>query len=453
MSTTFDDILSPGNGVMGGVGRPKTAAVPISGQMDDGTETRPVNVPQAETPETPVQPAVEAPKETPYWDWQAGEKTGGEPESPAGQVPYARGMEPRQEEKRPGLTYTEMWQRLNPYTPPTPEEVEAERKKEKRQKLFAALGDGISALSNLYFTTKGAPSMYDGKQTYSSKVNDRWEKLRQERQANLKEYTEGLMKAQQLDDARWDSDRTWKETMENNWRNYQLKKAADERAAETHDLEMQLAQGKISEQEYKTQKAEVDARYAERVAQAKADAEKAKADKAKTEAQYAGAKAQSEINRNNASADASRASAENSRTHADLNRANTDKVKRDADGNYTAYDEKGNVHTFKEKEEADNFARSHGTYTDVYHTDKETTTTGRKEYPKVSTKQTQCRVGGYRMSGEQVRRRNEQRRKEAEKKKQQQKQKQKAAAKAKPKAAPKAAPKPKPAAKKMSIQY
>lgn len=437
MSTTFDDILSPGNGVIGGVGRPKTAAVPISGQMDDGTETKPVNVPQAETPaetpDTPVQPAVEAPKETPYWDWQAGEKTGGEPAPPEGKVPYARGMEPRHEEKRPGLTYTEMWQRLNPYTPPTPEEVEAERKKEKRQKLFAALGDGISALSNLYFTTKGAPSMYDGKQTHSQQVNDRWEKLRQERQANLKEYTEGLMKAQQLDDARWDADRTWKETMENNWRNYQLKKAADERAAEEHDLEMQLAQGKISEQEYKTKKAEVDAKYAERVAQAKAEEAEAKAETAKTISKYAGKKEESIIYRNNAAGTASLTSAENNKTKSELNRAKTEKVKKNADGSYTAYDSNGNAHTFKQKEEADNYARSQGTYVDVYHTDKETTTTGRKEYPKVSTKQTQRRVGGYRMSGEQVRRRNEQRRKQTEK--------------PKPKAKPKAKQQPKPAPK------
>lgn len=403
MSTTFDDILSPGNGVIGGVGRPKTAAVPISGQMDDGTETKPVNVPQAETPaetpDTPVQPAVEAPKETPYWDWQAGEKTGGEPAPPEGKVPYARGMEPRHEEKRPGLTYTEMWQRLNPYTPPTPEEVEAERKKEKRQKLFAALGDGISALSNLYFTTKGAPSMYDGKQTQSQQVNDRWEKLRQERQANLKEYTEGLMKAQQLDDARWDADQTWKETMENNWRNYQLKKAADERAAETHDLEVQLAQGKISEQDYKTEKAEVDAKYAERVAQAKAEEAEAKARKTNTEAQYAGAKAQSEIDRNHASADASRASADNSRTHAELNRAKKQNVVKEGSGLYTAWDENGKAYTFKKEKEAENFARRHGTWQDDFYDQKETTTvtTGRKDNPRVkkTEKTTRRRSGGH----------------------------------------------------------
>lgn len=444
MSTTFEDILSPGNGVTGGVGRPKTAAVPISGQMDDGTETRPVNVPQAETPaETPVQPAVEKPEEQPYWDWQAGEKTGGEPEPPEGQVPYARGMEPRKEEKRPGLSYTEMWQRLNPYTPPTAEEVEAERKKEKRQKLFAALGDGISALSNLYFTTKGAPSMYTGQQTQSQQVNDRWEKLRQERQANLKEYTEGLMKAQQLDDARWDADRTWKETMENNWRNYQLKKAADERAAETHDLEMQLAQGKISEQEFKTKKAEVDAKYAERVAKAKAEEAEAKAETAKTISKYAGKKEESIIFRNNAAGTASLTSAENNKTKSELNRANTEKVKKNADGSYTAYDSAGNPHTFRKKDEADNFARSQGTYRDVYHTDTETTTTGSKDHPRVKKTEKQRRVGGYRMTGEQVRRQNEQRRKQAEKQKQRPKQRQKPAAK----------PKPKPAVQKFSIQY
>lgn len=61
------------------------------------------------------------------------------------------------------LSYAELFKKLNPYTPPTDEELAKEKKKQKRDQIFAAIGDGISALSNLYFTTQGAPNMYSGK--------------------------------------------------------------------------------------------------------------------------------------------------------------------------------------------------------------------------------------------------------------------------------------------------
>ena len=47
------------------------------------------------------------------------------------------------------LSYSEMFQLMSPYKPPTPEELEKERKRQKRESIFAAIGDGISAISNL----------------------------------------------------------------------------------------------------------------------------------------------------------------------------------------------------------------------------------------------------------------------------------------------------------------
>lgn len=81
----------------------------------------------------------------------------------------------------------------------TPEEEEKERKKQKREQLFAAIGDGISALSNLYFTTQYAPNMYAPMKTQSARVRNRWEKLAAERNANMKAYSEGLANAIRAD--------------------------------------------------------------------------------------------------------------------------------------------------------------------------------------------------------------------------------------------------------------
>ena len=93
------------------------------------------------------------------------------------------------------LTNVQLYELLNQRQELTPEE----KKKEKRRKIFAAIGDGISALSNLYFTTKGAPSMYSGKQTLSQKETDYWDKLRQDRKNERRRYVDGYLKALQAD--------------------------------------------------------------------------------------------------------------------------------------------------------------------------------------------------------------------------------------------------------------
>lgn len=69
-----------------------------------------------------------------------------------------------------------------------PVETEEQRKRrekaEKRNALFAAIGDGVSALSNLYFTTKGSPSA-DQSKSLSKAESDRKDKARKERENNI----------------------------------------------------------------------------------------------------------------------------------------------------------------------------------------------------------------------------------------------------------------------------
>ena len=107
------------------------------------------------------------------------------------------------------MSYTDMFTKLSPYQPPTPEELANERKKEKREKVFSAISDGISALSNLYFTTKYAPNMYRHENSQSAKTENKWEKLRANRDAQQNAYIRNLMAANQADDERKDKDRAW----------------------------------------------------------------------------------------------------------------------------------------------------------------------------------------------------------------------------------------------------
>lgn len=145
------------------------------------------------------------------------------------------------------MSYKEMYQALNPYKPPTAEELEAQRKKEKRQKIFAALGDGISALANLYFTTQGAPNMYNPANSQQDVVKDRWDKIKQERDQNMKEYTEALMKAQALDDENADNERKWQRLLQIDKVNADKAKAEKERKdaiAEAQRLKYEAAANK-----------------------------------------------------------------------------------------------------------------------------------------------------------------------------------------------------------------
>lgn len=251
------------------------------------------------------------------------------PSSPANANDGTAGSEAPEAPQPKKMSYFDMFQRMSPYKPPTAEELENARKKEKRDKVFAAIGDGIAALSNLYFTTKGAPNAFDPRNSLSAKARERWDKLNKEREENARYYMQEAMKAQALDDDRADKDRSYMQKLQNDYRNYLLKLSADNRAAELHDLDKQLRQGKINEQTYKAKKAEVEAKYAD---------ENQKSVIAKNKAA---------ANASNASANASNASAEEHRTNAR--------------GRFQWWDENGNVHYAKTQEEAITKARQHGT--------------------------------------------------------------------------------------------
>ena len=291
----------------------------------------------------------------PTFDWNTGTMKGNEQQPIT--VPYEPGKEPKDavpvtkkaplptaqptpagaeapEATQPKkMSYVEMFRQMSPYKPPTAEELENARKKEKRDKVFAAIGDGIAALSNLYFTTKGAPNAFDPRNSLSAKARERWDKLNKEREENARYYMQEAMKAQALDDDRDDKDRSYMSKLQNDYRNYLLKLSADNRAAELHDLDKQLRQGKINEQTYKAKKAEVEAKYADE-------------------------NQKSVIAKNKAAAKASNASANNSNAQAEEHRRNVN-------SGYAWYEKDGTRHIAKTKDEAVYNARQHGTLDSV----------------------------------------------------------------------------------------
>lgn len=77
----------------------------------------------------------------------------------------------------------------------TAEERERNRKRERRQKIFGAIGDGISAISNLAYTTKGALNSYDPNQGMLPAINKRWEKYHDKLAADAAKTREARLHA------------------------------------------------------------------------------------------------------------------------------------------------------------------------------------------------------------------------------------------------------------------
>lgn len=170
---------------------------------------------------------------------------------------------------QPRLSYEQMFKILNPYTPLTPEQKAEEERKQRREKTIAAIGDGISALSNLYFTTQYAPNAFNAQNSASKKTRERWDRLNKEREANMNAYIQGLMRARQADEAKDQADKEWERAIGLDKAKAEQAKAEEERAKakekrdqEIHNLNLQLKGNQITEAEHKAKVAEVQAKYA-----------------------------------------------------------------------------------------------------------------------------------------------------------------------------------------------
>lgn len=166
--------------------------------------------------------------------------------------------------------------------PETEEERKRRERKERSRKIIAAVGDGVMALSNLYFTTRGAPNMYNHK-TMSQQVplQAQLDKLKAAREANADRYLQYSLK---IGDLQNDRAKTLRE-MEAEQERRKLAREKAERENEAHGWLRALQPDKLREQKSKADKAASEATTAEEEAKnapdmqaAKLDTEKARAD-------------------------------------------------------------------------------------------------------------------------------------------------------------------------------
>lgn len=176
------------------------------------------------------------------------------------------------------------------------EQDAAAKKRQRRDAIFAAIGDTVSALSNLYFTGRDAPNSFNPRNTLSAANQARWDRINQERENNQNTYAKRALDAMQRDDAAY----TGRQRLE-------MQRAAAEQQQAANAVELQLAIDKAKNDGDLTRAKMLTEMYNAQIKAAEAEAKPGLL--------------KSEEDRNRAAAQSSRASAASSYASAENSRA------------------------------------------------------------------------------------------------------------------------------------
>lgn len=248
------------------------------------------------------------------------------------------------------------------HAPETEWERRERERKERSWRIIGSVSDGLSALSNLWFTSQYAPDMFDPDKGQLKPLNERIERMKAERDKDADRYLQYALKIGDLHNGRAGTLRALRAQREQQRlaREAAAREAArDKRDRDMHQLKLQVLQGEIDAKAAEAKRKQIEAQYAEALQKAKI-AELG----AKTAEHKAGVVAK------HAAAGAS-------------NRANRHRYK------YTAFDKHGKPHGFDSEGEANNFAKRENTY--VYEVVEETDDVGGGKK--------KVRSGGYRARG------------------------------------------------------
>ena len=108
--------------------------------------------------------------------------------------------EPKQEPEKKQLTYAEMYKMLNPADSESPEQRAQREKNEKRKARIAALGDGLRALANIYFASKGAKVVHNPESDMTAAINKRKAYMDAQREKNRAAWQAGYQRSLALDE-------------------------------------------------------------------------------------------------------------------------------------------------------------------------------------------------------------------------------------------------------------
>ena len=113
-------------------------------------------------------------------------------------VPIVKKDEQKPQPKQ--LSYADMYKMLNPEQVETAEQKERREKKERIKARIAAIGDGLRALSNIYFANKGAKVVHNPESDMTNAVNKRKAYMDAQREKNRASWLAGYQRALALDE-------------------------------------------------------------------------------------------------------------------------------------------------------------------------------------------------------------------------------------------------------------
>lgn len=173
----------------------------------------------------------------------------------------------------------------------TPEQRAKRERREKWDKITSGIGDAVSSLANLYFTTQYAPNMYNPHNTLSEANQARADRAKADRDALRDNYINYALKIGQLKDGERDFQfKQQQAAAQQAQRDHDnaIADAKEERDAALAEINLQLQGQKITAAEAEAKKKQAEADYAQALQQANLE---------KTKAQTAAARASAAASR------------------------------------------------------------------------------------------------------------------------------------------------------------
>lgn len=144
-------------------------------------------------------------------------------------------------------SYADMFAELNKGMVESPEQQKNREKKERTDAIVRSVGDGLSALSRMYFATKGAVSAHNPQNDLTAISNKRKEYLQQQREKNKAAWLTGYQRALALDEEARKNNMTAAEA----FRYHNMLNDAKGRAADQADTRLEQNQQKLDLTKYK----------------------------------------------------------------------------------------------------------------------------------------------------------------------------------------------------------
>lgn len=163
--------------------------------------------------------------------------------------------EPKQEPEKKQLTYAEMYKMLNPADSESPEQRAQREKNEKRKARIAALGDGLRALANIYFASKGAKVVHNPESDMTAAINKRKAYMDAQREKNRAAWQAGYQRALALDEEARKNNLTIGEQIRHNVENEGIAKTKLDQSQQRIDINRMRI---TNQQEYNQARLELD---------------------------------------------------------------------------------------------------------------------------------------------------------------------------------------------------